>query len=756
MKKEWKAFFFVLLVNFLFSQIVGDDNLNRIFFSIAIAKNKTLLLDDYSHFISDVIKTNKGYISTKSPGLSFLLSPFSFIVESIFPFEKNFQLLKESLEYKKLTVTNLSFSQTIISLLALFLFSSLPGALIFLILFRCTRNIYLSLLLYFSSPLFPYSTTLFPYTFSIFLILLAFIKKHRILTPLLLALSTFFEFTAIFLAFLVFMYLRKRINLFYFLLGMLPTLAYCFAFPSAISYLLGLTTLGYFHFSSLPFTPLPSSTSHLSLLSLLFLFFSPYRGLFFYFPLFSLFFLYFKSFKRDYRLIAMLSIFIYSFFNSFLSYWWGSTSFGPRHMIYCIPFILLAFLSAWKKVNKELFFVVTFLSLFISFSSFTYWEGARKIGKGGKEIYITGIYGKGEINFSNEYQLALFSPLLSHYIPSLIKNGPRSKLLESLFAERPFDLRYLLPEERDYLSMIYPYPPYLATLVLLILSFASFWSEIRTRKTLLFSITLAIMVITLYNLYYFGFFDSLRKVNKVELKFGFYPRDVSGNLFVYKRGVIYIFSNKTEEKVISLILSSFIEDRNITIFLNDAKIGNYNVSSNYDTRIAFLYPIKEGKNELRIISNNCVRSIELNISDDKRCLSLFFKSIVISDLKNGSFVLLDGWYQKEKEDDYQWGSDLLKIAYISPEDASVTFYFDILPIYNETTIVEFYLNGEPKNMFEVARGGGWVYTLPQKINKGINYLEFKVTRGCVVIDDILHNGDKRCIAMTLRGIMVKK
>jgi hypothetical protein len=454
--------------------------------------------------------------------------------------------------------------------------------------------------------------------------------------------------------------------------------------------------------------------------------------------------------------IAAYSFIIYLLFNSVMHFWWGSLSFGPRHMIYSVPFVLLAISSSWRKFNKKLFYLCVLVSLFITFSSFTYWEGARKIIKDGSIVYVTGIYKKGEIYFNNQYQLASFSPILEHYLPSLIENGPRSKLIESLFTDRPLDLRYLLPEDRDYFLYMYSFPPYFSALILFLLFLIFFWNEIKNRKILLSLILIAILSIVLYNLYYFGIFDSFKKVNKIELKFGFYPKDSSGNIFVYKRGVIYIFSNKTEEKAISLILSSFIEDRNITILLNGHIIGNYNVSSKYDTRIAFLYPIKEGKNELRIISNNCVRPIELNISDDKRCLSLFFKSIDISDLKNGSFVFLDGWYQEEKEDDYQWGSDLLKIAYISQEDTSVIFYFDILPIYNETTIVEFYLNGELKNIFEIARGGGWVYTLPQKINKGINYLEFKVTRGCVVIDDLLHNEDKRCIAMTLRGIKVEK
>jgi len=761
MKKNLKLFLFVLMINLFFSQIVGDDNLNRIFYSLSIARNKTLFLDNYQSFIGDIVKIKGHYLSTKSPGISFLASPIYLIIERILNNSTQITLLKESLSYSKLSVLTLPTSLIVFLLISIFFFSALPGALLFLLINKFTKNVYISFLLYFSLLLFPYSTTLFSYTFSIFLILFAFTKKHKILSPLLLGLAVFVEFTSIFLVVIVLFYLRKKIKLLYFLVGTLPSIVYIFTFPSVFLYLFGLTQLFLLTPSISSGHLLYLNTSFLTFLShvcsnTLFLLFSPYRGIFSYFPLLFLFFLYYKNLKNDLRKIATYSLVIYLLFNSILDFWWGSLSFGPRHMVYSVPFVLLAISQSWKKINKKLFYLCVLVSLFITFSSFTYWEGARKTIKDGSIVYVTGVYKKGEIYFNNQHQLVSFPPILDHYLASLIENGPRSRLVESLFTDRPLDLRYLLPEDRDYFLCVYGFPPYLSALILLLLFLIFFWNEIKNRKILLSLILIAILSIVLYNLYYFGMFDSFKKVNKIELKFGFYPKDSSGNIFVYKRGVLYIFSNQTKEKVISLILSSFIEDRNITLLLNGRIIGNYNVSSKYDTRIAFLYPIKDGKNELRIISNNCVRPIELNISDDKRCLSLFFKSIDISDLKNGSFVFLDGWYQKEREDDYQWGSDLLKIAYISPEDTSVTFYFDILPVYNETTIVEFYLNGEPKNIFEIARGGGWVYTLPQKINKGINYLEFKVPRGCVAIDNLLHNGDKRCIAMTLRGIKVEK
>jgi len=1124
MRKEFKVLIFVFILNLLFSQIIGDDNISRVILANKISTNQTIFLDEFRDvFAGDITESNLHYISTKSPGISFSFSLFSYIIDRIFPDSKELSFIKEELRFRKLSISNLPISIRVQSLLALILFSILPGAILILFLNKYTKNIYIAMLLYLSSLLFPYSTTLFSYTFSIFLVIFAFVKRHKILTPILLGLSVFFEFTSIFLAFILLFYLKRKINVYYFLIGVLPSMIYFLVFNDAFTYLFGLSYINY-HYYSFVSKPASGYTSGLSLFfsiiynlfkNSIFIIFSLYRGIFIYFPLLFLFFVYYRNFNIDARKIALFSFFVYLIFNSLLSYWWGSLSFGARNMIFSIPFIVLAISSNWRAINKKVFYALILLSIFINISSFTYWEGAKEVVIGGKEVYITGIYKQGELALENENKLILTFPLLQHYFYSLAENGPRSKLIESLFTDRPLDLRYLLPEDRDYFTSIYSYPPYLSLMILIFLSFIFFYCEIRKTRIVFYSLLILLLTIFVYDLYYFGIFDSLKNTNRTDLKFGFYPKDSSGNIFVYKKGIVYIFSNNSDDKVISINLRAFYEDRRVTLIFNNQKIGDFDINSSYDIRISFPSYIKKGKNVLEILSDNCIRPIELNISNDKRCISLVFNYIDISDLnkkepvfvegffiqnkssiysgkygkiyiysdnnnpviisiyassflkdRNVSFYLnsqlignsmifkegskvdlvsnftkgwntleinsedcsipteedkrcisigifnisikpldelnnyiifstgwyipenesywmgvkanlnifspselgipnllvfeaksfeedrnvkiylnrdqianltinkdfekifsvplnlskginnvtiisdkclrpkdlgydndtrcisislrsfkilnmseekpvlsevlfpqddnvkwisksskiyiyssnekkyllfvnmtsflkdrevsfylnsdlieksyvfkegeeiylplklksglntleiqskdcsipteedkrclsvaiynislisLDqlenklifskGWYYKTMEDDYRWGSNFSELLYISPQDAIFTFYFDILPLYNETTIVEFYLNGELKNIFEIARGGGWVYTLPQKINKGINYLEFKVPRGCVVIDNLLHNGDKRCIAMTLRGIKVEK
>ena len=996
MKKDTRVLIFVFILHILFSQLVWDDNINRVYLSLAIAKNQNLSIEEYSRFIGDFTTAGNIRYSSKSPGVPFFLSSIVFLINKIAPLNDDIILLREDLSYNKYFILETPLIVKIASILGIIIFSAIPGTLIVLILRKYTKNIYIAALLYFSTFLFPFSTTFFSYTFSILLILYAFYRKHIVLTPLFLGLSVLIEFTSIFLVLTTLYFMRKDVDKKYFIIGILPTILYLASFYPVTIWNFNLVKLELMESESKEFI-----TSNIFealrdiAIKITFLLLSPYRGLLLYSPILFLFFIYYYKIKnKKLKNITIMSFLVYLLFNSTLIFWWGSLSFGPRYLIFPTIFMIISIATIWKNVDRKLITLLLVASILITFTSFTYWEGARKYGNNGKDFYLLGVYKKGEIKFDNEIQLATFSPLIEHYFPSFIENGPRSKLIESLFTERPFDIRYLLPEDRDYITIVYKYPPYLSALIVIFLIFILFWKELIERKLLLLSFLVIITYIILYNLNHFGFLDTLRKVNKTEIKFGFYTKDFTGNIFISNRGTVYIFSSESEEKLLSIAIKSFAENRKVFIILNGNKLRELNVSNEYDTEIYLPIYIKKGKNILEIYSDKCLRPISLGFSNDKRCLSLFLKSIEVLKLdreepifsegwfvsnmsekhmgprgkiyiysnatgeqvisitsksfikdrnislylnsefvgtarffregseisivagnltegwnvleiesedcsipsdedkrcisiivskvsikpidkskdyiifssgwylptdnfrwmsthgkiyissnttqslllyinatsflvdrnvifyinselidevkifKEGSEIVIpfknpviglneieiysygcsypsyedrrcisigilnisikmvseiddeiifsEGWYIKTKEDYYRWGDDFVKLIYISSTDKTVIFHFDILPIFNELVEVEFYLNGEHKNTFEIAKGGGWVYTLPQKVKNGINYLEFRVPKGCLIIDDILHNGDKRCIAMTLRGIKVEK
>jgi hypothetical protein len=761
MRKELKVFIFVILTTFLFSQLVGDDNLNRVLFSVLIAKHNEIYFDRYENMIDDILRIDSHVITSKSPGLSFFLSPFTFLIEKIVPLnESSISLGRESIFIKsKYYITHLPKPLILDSLIAIFFFSSLPAAIIVLILNKYVKNIYLSLLLFLSTFLFSFSTTLFSYTFSIMLILFAFYKRHKIVSPLFLGLSVFVEFTSIFLALIVLYFIRKEVEIRYFLIGIMPTLVYLSNFHSLFIWYLGLTNVfPLLHYPELligenfrtSFSPFSFFDFLLFLFrNVIFILFSPYRSIFIFSPLLLIFFIYYNKFKDNTtKKIATFSFFVYLIFSSLQVIWWNSLSFGPRYMIYFIPFAIISIGKNKKVINRKLFYSILLLSLIVTFSSFQFWEGARRI----KNFLITGIYKKGELVFYDELKLAFYPVLFNHYFRSFIENGPRSKLLESLFTERPFDLRFLLPEDRDYFSQFYFYIPYLPTLVLSFLTLILFYRDLKKLKMILILVSTLLITCDLFIFYSYLFVKDI----EINIKYGFYKKDNFGNLIMSKEGIIFVYSSQNVNALFSFLAISHLEDRNATLSLNGNIVGSFKIGEYYPFTYYFFVNLRNGKNIFKITADDCIREIDRNISENKLCISLILKNITIIPLEKVQDKILfsEGWYLKEKEDEYRWGTDKVRLILISSKDKNITFYFDVLPIFENTTIVKFYLNGELKNIFEIAKGGGWVYTLPQKIKSGVNILEFTVDNGCIIIDNILHNGDKRCFAMTLRGLEV--
>jgi hypothetical protein len=396
MRDEFKIIILISLLNILLSQIIGDDNISRIILSNKISTNQSMFLDEFKDvFTGDIIERNGHYISSKSPGISFSFSIISYIIDKLMPDNETLTFIKEDLRFRKLSISNFPISVNIQALIAITLFSALPGSLLIMFFKKYAKNIYIALLIYLASSLFPFSTTLFSYIFSIFIITFAFVKRHKILTPILLGLSVFFELTSIFLTFIVLFYLRRKVNVYYFLIGLLPSIIYFSVFHDVLAYLFGLSNIPYHYYYSFD---TQNSSVHVSSLNIfgiiydifknsIFILFSLYRGVFVFFPLILIFFVYYRNFNIDIRKIALYSFIVYLIFNSLLNYWWGSLSFGPRHMIFSIPFIILAISSNWRVINKRIFYALVLLSIFINVSSFTYWEGARKVIIEGKVVY---------------------------------------------------------------------------------------------------------------------------------------------------------------------------------------------------------------------------------------------------------------------------------------------------------------------------------------------------------------------------------
>jgi hypothetical protein len=243
------------------------------------------------------------------------------------------------------------------------------------------------------------------------------------------------------------------------------------------------------------------------------------------------------------------------------------------------------------------------------------------------------------------------------------------------------------------------------------------------------------------------------KIEELRFEFisGWYPQ--TGEIrWIKNKGSILVFNPSLKQSgIFKINVKSFLFDRKIELFLNRKKVDEFFAFIQGNEIYSKVIELENGWNGIEITSPNC--SIVSRV--DKRCLSVGIKSIEflpLTKFKPNQTIFAQNWYFKAKEDDFQWAkNDALIILFYFDVSKNVTLKFDILP-FLETKNIEFYLNDEIKNIFRVVKEGGWVYTLPQKLDYGPNYLRFHVKEGCIIIDEILHNEDMRCFSMTIRNI----
>lgn len=164
--------------------------------------------------------------------------------------------------------------------------------------------------------------------------------------------------------------------------------------------------------------------------------FYPWNGLFFYYPVLFMAFIGILVMCWEKKLIGIfilvLFLFVWIFQTVLLSSWWGEFSFGPRRFILVTPFLVLGLPTILKKINKLIFLVFFVLSSFTNLLGLQMWTSLDAI-PGIDKIYVNAIE-----NFR-----PIRNPLLEDYLPSFIKNGPRSLLFENLIFNRKISIRFM-------------------------------------------------------------------------------------------------------------------------------------------------------------------------------------------------------------------------------------------------------------------------------------------------------------------------
>jgi hypothetical protein len=461
------------------------------------------------------------------------------------------------------------------------LLSSLVGALsvvlfrrILLFYFSKNTSLILSIIFGLSSLIFPYSTVLMGTSFSLFLLLLSFYilqkdyKQKYVIGGILLGLSFLVDYTSILVILPLILFIWKKIaayekiKLFLsFVLGLSPFFIYSFSiFNNPLGFLTYQNFIDpnispcaygkkYFEFCpepiSLLFKFLPDIpvewTSHLLIF--------PYRGIFFHNPflLFSIVGLFF-AFKRNKQLFFLsLSTFLFSVFSiSFYPYWFGGSSFGPRYLVNSLPFTILplGYLLEDKRFKRSKILIGLFsLSILIStfhmfLSTATNWEGVTIV------LDKTGAY-----LYANWYEKSFFTtnfrelnPLYQHYLPALLDNGPRSRILEFLLALETPDIRdFKQIPYREIKILSTPlgflvFRIYFLSFILVILAFIIIWSrELNQHKFIGISLRQLIMIILVL------LFLSRIEVEYIAFGKGWMPQGMNETVkWSSKSGEIYI------------------------------------------------------------------------------------------------------------------------------------------------------------------------------------------------------------------------
>jgi len=159
------------------------------------------------------------------------------------------------------------------------------------------------------------------------------------------------------------------------------------------------------------------------------LLFYPYRGFFFYNPILifsfiGLFFMY-----KRHKLLSLSIILLFVFlilYNSRLWLWWGGTSFGPRHLLPIIPFLMIPLLFSLKKIKLHWLIPFIIISVLINVVGLGFLEQEFVIVD--EDVrYHPELWKK----FDSWHPIG--NPLFNHYIPVFIEDGPSSMLLEKSF-----------------------------------------------------------------------------------------------------------------------------------------------------------------------------------------------------------------------------------------------------------------------------------------------------------------------------------
>jgi hypothetical protein len=758
-REEIKLFVTFFVIYSIFVHWVGWNENSRFDLTRAIVEEGRIEIESYHNNTGDRSYYNEHYYSDKPPGVSFLASPVYAVLYSILGSGDAKDFITE--EFNKAVIQIPYFESLEVQLskiLLVVIFSSLPGALSVIILykilgkFKVKGRLFVSILYGLSTLIFPWSSVFFGITLATFLGLLGFYliynsesKRNYLIAGILLGMSIVTDYLMIPLSFLLILFIKRPKFLKLYLLGLLigasPLLIYNFSiFGNPLN-----LTASYMDKDVWIAPQLFSQKPVDNVLVLLQILFYPYRGLFFYHPvyIFSLLGLYFfyKSWKREAILIFLL-FFSYVVINACVASWWGGTSFGLRYLLPSSPFLMIPLGVFFDKARKNKFLISIFLisvllSTFHNLLGLQAWEGMK----------LTLDYKEGK--YKADY---IHNPLYEYYFPRTLEDGPRSRLLEGLI-EGPIHL-----DIRDFKQMrvrevkLFALPPFgiltlkipYISLLLVLVVILIFWSK-NLRRFSFKNISLILIFLVLI----FLLLLSRLEFKNLVYDTGWYPqRDMH---FMSNEASIYFYSSNDKATNLKFFIGSYYKPRRVSININNFSY-QFLVSSFYETHITPSINLKKGENVIKLQSlDGCDRPASLvNGSSDYRCLSFVVYDVVVtSHLPEYSIAFGKNWYPSEPH--VTWAYENSTILIHSAQKARVKLNLTLASYYKPREI-DFYVNNFLLDTFRVEPYKTNILTKTLPLEGGENIVEFIPKEKCDVPAIIEKSDDKRCLSFGLFDI----
>lgn len=515
-RKEFKIFITFFIIYSFFIQWLGSNEYSRFGLTRSIVDDGRFEIDSYFNTTRDRSYYNGHYYSDKDPGLSFVAVPvytfWKLIYDNLFSiaFKEKYSVSKDVVNFEigqnKIIISQyvnpgffILFSMVLVTIFTSSLFSALLLLLIYKISRYFTANEKYRLLITFTTGLgtliFPYALVFMEHAIATFFAFLSFYllfkvkqeklkeNKYFILAGLSIGLSITCSISTIIvgIACLIYILSFKKEKILYFIfgsfIGILPFLLYNYlSFGNPF-------TLPRHYLDSTIWTKL-GGIDGLGLPNpfvIIRLMFYPEKGIFFYYPVLLLSFIGLYYMYKKFKIESILILFIFFAFlilNSSWWAWWGGASFGPRHLTPVSTFLILPLIYVFKNFDSKriLKYTVIFLILYSIFVNFAGLQTSKD------EL------GSGPLSSEYEKKINTFeiiiNPLYDYYIPNFIKDGPRSRIFESIFLNDEILIDIRTPNEyykfmhnpifRAYLEI-----PFLCLLPIIFIIFLIWWEEVR-------------------------------------------------------------------------------------------------------------------------------------------------------------------------------------------------------------------------------------------------------------------------------------